>query len=119
MGLATTVVRLGTRRSGVWLPSPSVAARRRRADSAGPRVRRERPAGSFVPSSDGRIRMTASRAGEGQVALVTGASMGIGVDLAECFAKDGYDLILTARSQAALETVARDLATRHGVKTVA
>jgi short-subunit dehydrogenase len=63
--------------------------------------------------------MTATRAGEGQVALVTGASMGIGVDLAECFAKDGYDLILTARSEAALATVARDLATRHGVKTTA
>ena len=42
--------------------------------------------------------------GKGQTALVTGASMGIGVDLAECFAKDGYDLVLTARSEAALNT---------------
>jgi uncharacterized protein len=47
--------------------------------------------------------VTRKRIGEGQTALVTGASMGIGVDLAECFAKDGYDLVLTARSEAALE----------------
>ena len=47
-----------------------------------------------------------ARPGEGQTALVTGASAGIGVDLAECFARDGYDLILTARSEGALQEVA-------------
>ncbi len=56
-----------------------------------------------------------SRKGEGQVALVTGASMGIGVDLAECFARDGYNLILTARSAAALEEVATRLAAAHNI----
>ena len=60
--------------------------------------------------------MTRTRTGEGQTALVTGASMGIGVDLAECFAQDGYDLILTARSGAALQEVATRLSAAHGVK---
>lgn len=57
--------------------------------------------------------------GKGQTALVTGASMGIGVDLAECFAKDGYDLILCARSQGPLRGVAERLAGDYGVRAVA
>jgi uncharacterized protein len=61
--------------------------------------------------------MARRKPGEGQTALVTGASAGIGVDLAECFARDGYDLILTARSEGALAEVANRLAGEHGVKT--
>jgi short-subunit dehydrogenase len=57
-----------------------------------------------------------ARRGQGQTALVTGASMGIGVDLAECFAKDGYDLVLTARSETALKDVADRLAQKHKVR---
>ena len=49
--------------------------------------------------------MARKKRGEGQTALVTGASMGIGVDLAACFANDGYNLILTARSEQALNDV--------------
>ena len=60
--------------------------------------------------------MTQGKPGAGQSALVTGASMGIGVDLAECLARDGYDLILTARSEAALNAVAGRLSAAHGVK---
>jgi short-subunit dehydrogenase len=60
--------------------------------------------------------MAQGRPGAGQSALVTGASMGIGVDLAECLARDGYDLILTARSEAALNAVAGRLSAAHGVK---
>ncbi|HEY4940993.1 MAG TPA: SDR family oxidoreductase [Rhizomicrobium sp.] len=63
--------------------------------------------------------MARKRKGEGQTALVTGASMGIGVDLAECFAKDGYDLILTARSETALKEVADRLAAKHKIKATA
>jgi uncharacterized protein len=58
-----------------------------------------------------------ARPGAGQTALVTGASGGIGVDLAECFARDGYDLVLTARSADALRSVADRLAKQHGIVT--
>jgi short-subunit dehydrogenase len=51
--------------------------------------------------------------------LVTGASGGIGVDLAECFAKGGYDVIVTARSEGALQEVAARLSRQHGVKATA
>ena len=57
-----------------------------------------------------------TRKGHGRTVLVTGASMGIGVDLAECFAKDGYDLILTARSESALKEVADRLSQKYKVK---
>lgn len=60
--------------------------------------------------------MARTKPGQGQTALVTGASAGIGVDLAECFARDGYDLILSARSEGALQEVAARLAQAHGVK---
>ncbi len=60
--------------------------------------------------------MNEQRRGSGQTALITGASMGIGVDLAECFAEDGYDVILTARSESALSALAERLGHEHRVK---
>jgi short-subunit dehydrogenase len=63
--------------------------------------------------------MARRKPGEGQTALVTGASAGIGIDLAECFARDGYDLILAARSAGPLGEVANRLASTHGVKATA
>ena len=59
--------------------------------------------------------MARKRKGDGQTALVTGASGGIGVDLAECFARDGYDVILAARSQSALNDVAAKLSEKYKV----
>lgn len=60
--------------------------------------------------------MARRKPGEGQTALVTGASVGIGVDLAECFAKDGYGLILVARSESGLQEVANRLSSAYGIK---
>lgn len=59
--------------------------------------------------------MARKRKGDGQTVLVTGASYGIGLDLAECFAKDGYNLILTARSAEALKKEADRLATQYKI----
>ena len=63
--------------------------------------------------------MARAQNGAGQTALVTGASAGIGVDLAECFAKDGYDVILAARSQSALREVAERLAKTYQITATA
>ena len=54
-------------------------------------------------------------ADKGLTALVTGASTGIGLALAEEFAAAGYDLIISARDAAGLTRVAADLSARHHV----
>ena len=46
---------------------------------------------------------------------MTGASAGIGVDLAECFASGGYNLVLAARTESALREVADRLAGTYGM----
>jgi short-subunit dehydrogenase len=56
-----------------------------------------------------------------QTALITGASGGIGYELAKLFAHDRYNLVLVARSADKLSQVAAELQSRFGVtvKTVA
>src|SRR5258707_839133 len=42
-------------------------------------------------------------------ALITGASSGIGLELARVFAREGYELVLTARDGQRLEQISADL----------
>lgn len=53
----------------------------------------------------------------GPVALVTGASSGIGLAFAEELADRGFDLVLTARRTDRLEALAQRLLSSHAVRT--
>ena len=50
-----------------------------------------------------------------KTALVTGASSGLGRELARLFAADGHDVVLVARRRPELEALAARLAAEHGV----
>lgn len=52
---------------------------------------------------------------EGKRAIVTGASSGIGLELARIAARDGHDVVLVARSSDRLRAVAEELHREHGV----
>jgi uncharacterized protein len=62
--------------------------------------------------------MNHGRIGDGQTALVTGASSGIGLELARCFARDGYNLAIVSRSAVALDAAAKSLTGETGAKVV-
>ena len=54
----------------------------------------------------------------GKTALITGASSGIGRELATLFAKDGYNLVLVARSEDKLQDIAETLKQQFGTSLI-
>jgi short-subunit dehydrogenase len=48
--------------------------------------------------------------------LITGASSGIGLELAHLFARDGYRLVLVARNRSALRDLATELQSRYNAE---
>ncbi|MCU0353474.1 MAG: SDR family oxidoreductase [Cytophagales bacterium] len=53
-----------------------------------------------------------------QTALITGASSGIGYELARIFAREGYNLIIVGRHQGTLQTVAENLEREFGGRVI-
>ena len=51
-----------------------------------------------------------------ETVLITGASSGIGLELAKCFAADKSDLVLVARNTAALEKLAAELRAEFSIQ---
>jgi uncharacterized protein len=53
-----------------------------------------------------------------KTALITGASFGIGLELARIFAREGHNLVLVARSADRLRQLASDLEKAHGTRSL-
>ncbi|CCH52626.1 hypothetical protein BN8_01640 [Fibrisoma limi BUZ 3] len=55
---------------------------------------------------------------KGKTALITGASSGIGQELAKLFAEDGYNLVLVARSEDTLDRLADVFKSNYGTQQI-
>jgi short-subunit dehydrogenase len=51
-----------------------------------------------------------------KLAVITGASSGIGLSFANKFASEGYDLIIVSRSKDALQSIAKEISDKNKVK---
>ena len=71
-----------------------------------------------MANSSSRVRQTGSGELRGKVAVVTGASRGIGEAIAAALAAEGCRLVLAARSTERLQEVAEGLRSRHGVEVL-
>ena len=60
--------------------------------------------------------MRGRRSHRGETALITGASAGIGRELARVFARRGFGVVLVARSREKLEALGRELGASHAVR---
>ncbi|MFB0972069.1 MAG: SDR family NAD(P)-dependent oxidoreductase, partial [Neofamilia sp.] len=55
---------------------------------------------------------------EGRIVFITGASSGLGKQMAKGFANQGADLVITARRLDKLEEVAKELREEFGIKVL-
>lgn len=61
-------------------------------------------------------KRSATNGAQKRTALITGGSGGIGLELAKVFARNGFDIVLVARSRDTLEAAAGQLEGQHDVK---
>ena len=80
--------------------------------AAAPAAAPARPESSTTTGSVGEPESGTQR----RVALITGASAGLGAEFARQLAAAGYELVLTARRTEQLEIVAQPLRVRHGIE---